>query len=989
MPVGAKRALGAVIVACFACGGEAPKVVTPPPLHVTATPPAAERARWVFAHPERGLVAELRLDGRRTLYVGKNGRRELADGAKVTDAPTLAIGDLTGVVRDDQGRFVFVGGDGATYVAKGPLGPLDPLHPAPPKAEPHARSWVETGKRAILVITRDRELLRSSDFGATWRAVDYAGASKPYGRPAAVALDSKGNGVLVHFPQRLYVTHDDGATWAPLGSLHIGARTVERDADDHVFVTGYGGAHARLEGDALVATADSPKPISIAPVAAHDDVEGRHRTLITGARFVELAEVSEHGKVRAIEVASAPLGAKIGAPAPSTDLVGRSGLSRLVAAFGADIVYLRDDDDADATDPTTTVFRSKDYGATWRKEAQLKGVAPVQEEEGLDLAAGPKGWVYVTSLCPEDVRSGAACSRRQIRPAGATAFEDLAFVEEFVPEQFAFDEAHDRVYAVGLRNGRQYVYESPLAQNKFTRTKLLDASRYPTIVLTVNGKGEPRVLESNGGVWTLHRGDARGAELPPLYFELPRGRAAFAGPRGVLFTLGGEGWETADAGESWIRVATNGYPQTLACSDAGCINGDAQRVGWDLPALHPHDVVTAKPERPKTSAPPAPPPAKPPVDVACKVAGAGTPVTSPPGEEMVDGATADRWASIKYAPDGRVSVVVGTAARVRELPLLGAPAKPKPHAPTKEQRQGSHVAAEGVVVARYHFSPLRTRGRYNPVDVELAWWSAATGRTHRRTLPAVAPFRVSRFRFSGGVAIVDGGLLFQGAPNDQAYFVRDDGKVERISLPEQGEWRAIERAGKRWIVADSYGGTVRLSTSDDGGKSWKQVAWGLDLSGEVGLTRTGNHVALAFQGGMGSPLLFDLGAVLPDDPPAPVVSRADAVAATCDGHAGRRRFSRYLPSGESPIRVSIVDGKGAAKHTMTYSPSVRIAHDAPGGTMCATAYTMNATDTFGGRYDYQTVFVYPQAKGAWTGWRFRHASSTHSLSYVAEPLTCK
>ncbi len=137
-----------------------------------------------------------------------------------------------------------------------PLGPLERV--APPRSEPLAS--VTAGRAAILGIAGGT-LVRSSDWGATWRPVDYAGGKKLFGAASSVALDGKGNGVLVHLPQRLYVTHDDGATWAPIAAPRYGAVRALRDGADRIFVTGYHDMRATLAGDALAETNDAPAPM--------------------------------------------------------------------------------------------------------------------------------------------------------------------------------------------------------------------------------------------------------------------------------------------------------------------------------------------------------------------------------------------------------------------------------------------------------------------------------------------------------------------------------------------------------------------------------------------------------------------------------------------------------------------------------------------------------------------------------------------------------
>ena len=276
-----------------------------------------------------------------------------------------------------------------------------------------------------------------------------------------------------------------------------------------------------------------------------------------------------------------------------------------------------------------------------------------------------------------------------------------------------------------------------------------------------------------------------------------------------------------------------------------------------------------------------------------------------------------------------------------------------------------------------------------PVDVELAWWSAQTGKTQHHTLPKVAPFRVSRYGFSGTPQIVDGGLLFQGASTDAAYYVHDDGKVEQLTLPKVASIVQAERVSssggalaKRWILADTEMGAVQISASDDSGKTWKQTAWGLDAWGNIGLSLIDNKATISFAPNAGSlslhTLLFPIDANLPDDPPSPVLIDEASVDTACDAKAGRHRFTQYISSDRRPLRVTI-------ESSSPMSPSTRVMHDAPGGKMCTSAYVMNGYTSKG----YETAFVYPEANGAYSGWRFRKQDDPKKTGMIAEPLTCK
>ena len=1028
------RVLGPFVafLAVVSCGGEPPRVVTkPPPPVVKVTRPPPVRARWAFSRPERGILAKLDLGADGVLYVGQNGRRQITKGAEPpADAPTLALDDLAGVLRDDKGQFAFVADDGDVYPAPTALGEFAAERPGPlADAKPGTKLLaLSTGHAAILAVTPDGRLVRSADFGASWKPVDYAGASKPYGRPASVALDSKGNGLLLHFPQRLFVTHDDGATWAPLASPGIGAKRVTKDGADGLFLLGFGQQRARFDGKALAVTKDAPKPIlelSRKALASFPD-DADVRSVLSGDHVVELALRGDDDK-KSLEVTSTKLGDRAAAGVKIPELEGGDTLSDLLAGYGSDIVYVRPNTDQDATAPTSTLFRSADSGVTWKKEASLEGASPASS--GLAIAVGPKGWTYVGPLCPprdesdgyrggdddeeesEPSQSDEGCARRQIRPAGAAAFEEMVFVEEFSPDQFAFDEAHDRVYATGVHDGRKYLYESPLSLNKFTRTKLLDLGGGTNTSMTVDAKGTVRVFEREGwglsGHWTLHRRGADGKEQPKVYLALPAGTLSFAGSRGLLFGGHTKGWETADGGETWMRVASNGFVEGLTCTDAGCLNAGAARVGWDIPVVDGGEKVLATAEPDKTKPPtPAPasdtPAAPPPTQLTCKP-GPATRVASYPGSELIDGRWPDaRWASVKRGEDGKMSILVGSRTQMRELPLLpglpkapATPVKPapgakpvpgaKPAPPPPEVRSGERVLDDGVIAARYTFAP-KTTDALNPVDVDLAWWSVATGKTTRHLLPAVKPFRVSRYGFSGSATIVDGGLLFQSEDREPVYFVHDDGKVEMLPIPADATLRNVERVGKRWILADADGGNVQLSFSDDNGKTWGRKSWGLDASAWPSLRIVGDKAMLGVSRGGLPAMLFALDATIPDDPPAPILIDASSPAATCDAQAGRLRVYSPLSYERRTVHANVDTVQGATKAVVTFTATSRLLHDTATGKMCTSAYTANGSSP--GSSD-QSVFLFPEAKG-WSGWRFHRTTDPkdHKTFAEAEPLTC-
>ena len=987
-----RTALVLLVATASACAAEQPPIVTTPPV-APAPPPPPLRARWIFTRPDRGISARLDLGGGSTLYVGRSGRRQLSRGTDpLVDAPTLALKDLLGVLKGDKGQFVFVGADGDVLIGQEPLGPLEPPRPGPlgndVKPGTHL-SWVTTGKAAIIGITPDGHVVRSADYGASWQQVVYPGSAKSHGRPASVELDANGNGLLLHFPQRVFVTRDDGATWTHVPSPGIGARQILRDGADHLYLEGRSSSsRARLEGGGLKVSSEPPVPLFTPPpsptaVAAPADKNPSRRTAVrtifSGDRVVELAEIHRHGKVREIEVSSGPLGGKAGDGVAHSSLVGVSGASRHVAGFGAELVYLREDDDVEASAPTTTVFRSQDYGATWAQDATLKG-AEVQERSALDLAVGPDGWTFVTALCPRYSPEGRSCAHRQIRPSGSSTFQDMQFTEELTPHAFAFDRERDRVYALGVHNGYKYVYESPLTQNRFTRTKMLDVSASTAAGLTVDAQGTVRVLayDDSKHAWALHRRRAGGEELPLLYVPIDKGTVAFAGARGLVFAGHERGWETADGGETWIRTAANST-DGLTCTEAGCLNGGAERVGWDLPAVQDEEKVVASNDPPKTgSTPKVAVEARtlPRIDLACKPTGSPTPLASVPGSELLDSRSADvRWASLKTEADGKTSIVVASRTAIKDTQLLPAAPKPPPALPpgtaprpSVSVASGTRVLNDGVVAARY---VMRRDAQHNrlPIDVELTWWSASTGKTKHHTLTKLEPFYVSTWgSFSGTPQIVDGGLLFQPSSGREVYFIHDDGKVETFSIPNSAGVRNAERIGKRWLLADSYSGSVQLSWSDDGAKQWSQREWGLDrYSGSALMALIDGKPTVSFSRGSLPSELYAVDANVANDPPIPVVLDSATIDTPCDARAASLRVTSYIPSDERRVHARVDPGKDPALIGQL-STSTRVTHSTQSGTICTSAYVLSGYD--GKSYDTQTAFLYPDAKG-WSGWWFR------------------
>jgi hypothetical protein len=976
------RSLAFVVV--MACGG--PTQVSHPEPHPIDKTPTPPRARWVFASPARELRAKLDIGDHQTLYAGEHGRRELDKGdGKLVHAEMLAGEGLQAVLRDDKGRFVFVAADGDTYVSTEPLGPIARVS----AARTEALHSVTAGRRAILGLSNGA-LVRSSDLGVTWQKVVYA--SQLAGVAASVALDSKGNGLLVHLPQRLFTTRDDGVTWTPVVSPPYGAYTSLHDGADRLFVVGYRAHSAVLDGDKLITPKVKAQPIFGTASADSDDEEepitsprlSMRMPRPPGIDEIALDEPAEEQRVLAgdhvvgfradrkkVEVRSAPLGQELGTPS-TPDALQHAGAGARFVAYGRDIVYLHPDDDADAGETkeskpvTTTILRSKDFGVSWQKDAIVPGV-PV-EKGNATIVAGPRGWLYVSPLCP--VRTSSECSGMKppkIRPAGKQAFEDL--YASFAPHDFVFDEPRGKVYALAPHDdGHVIVYEGTLDGSKLSPTKLLDADRDARVTLTVDGDGTLRAFEEDARYLTMRRRNET------LYIAAAPGKLAFAGRRGLLISEH-EALETSDAGDTWTRVPSNGRTRTLSCSDAGCLL-DATRVGWDLPAVQSTDVIRASSKSPEDK--PTPVTLKPRAvtitKVTCKTS------SKPSATEdvsWVDGTGPVRWATTQLEwGTGALSIVWGTkdAAHRAQL-LLGIQDS------TGNVRTGFQQRDEGVIGARYRFAPRNAEGKLSPVSVDLAWWSAMSQQVRRGSL-RVSPFRVSRNAvFSGSGVIVDGGVLFQGARTDVIHFVHDDGKVETLASPGVHFLEAWH-AGKKWVVADADEHTVELASSDDGGKTWALHGWAFGYNadhvtaaryGAYGMrsdgtleTIGGKLTVRASDGGT----LYDVAWPIAADPPAAVRVDDMNMDNQCDPTTTGTMVHRTSLEGDSPVTMEL-DKK-------TFKVSDRVHHDTSSGKPCTAAYIMEDDDR-------DEAYLYPDKGTGWSGWLYNSSGD----KTVIQPLVCQ
>ena len=554
------------------------------------------------------------------------------------------------------------------------------------------------------------------------------------------------------------------------------------------------------------------------PEEAESDSETTH--ILAGDQVLDLERFTDGKKANTVRFRSTKIGTVPGAYTTVKDLKSRQSLDGLVAARGSSIVVVRTDEDSDENTPTSTVMLSSDGGASWKGIATLEGD---EATSGEPVALGPKGWLFVPALCGTfGEKRENNCNPAKIRVAGGAAFEDLLFTDEFKPHRFAFDEAHDKVYAIGMTDsGSPTVYESRLSQNKFTPiAKPVKTSYHEHTRIAVLPDGTLHVfhIDQEKNVLAIERRDVGGKEMPTLYVPSKvevdaqlRGLSVI-GARGIAMSGKASGWETADGGATWTRVATNGA-ENPECNDSGCLAGDAERVGWDLPVANTIgevQTVKATTDEPADNPTPddpsddvLPPPVH--LNVSCKAAGAATHLASMPLFDNTNPGRDVLWYMEETEKDGKKTLTVGGRSAIRHETLMDAAPKPPKDV---ERLMGERTLPDGLVVARY------SHAGQGPVDVELAAFSIETGHVQHATLSKLPSFRLARYGFSGDAQLVSGGLLYQSTDAAPASFIHTDGKVEQLALPAHTSLGHAQHVGaKSWMLLTIFSRTHRSPTT--------------------------------------------------------------------------------------------------------------------------------------------------------------------------------
>ncbi len=881
-----------VTISSAGCG---PGVAPHPPPKTAAqktpeksAPPPESPARWAFhATKLTGLRARLDLQNG-ALYGGDGGERwfDKRDGSPPTPASTLVPEGIAAIVRGaDDKSFVFVGVSGTTYLASEPLSAIaSKKSPATTLRSPAA------GKKTIVAIS-DTGLVRSSDGGATWSKVDLP---SPGGSLVATVMNDAGLGLVLAAPQRVWATQDDGVTWAQVATPGVGARRAVLDVNGDVMIEGID-ASAILKGTPLrlERVARAPKSdgwdLAAGPTTA---VLGYAKALTAGrGAFVGdrwLEAVAEPDDPTRWRLAFGKLGERI-EPKKIADL---NGCDRVWVAGDARSIFVACDDRGGAKKVPTTfgtgpkppkssggeratirILRSDDEGKTWTEEATAGskrldvGHLWVTPDRALILDGGckkpkadcyegppiirvPQSKTFAKLGLPSRVQGIAALA---FSPNGTRAYalgkSDSGPLVLLVSKNGGRDYGRVALPTVPAPDGNQPALNALHAE---ARSVSVDASG--AVVATVRISGE----------WIVYTSEDEGATIKGRRFPHRADGVAFAGKRGFAWARHGKAWETTDAGATWTTTGAPSMPELgspdaqVVCSDYGCHIGDrATRVGWGGggggAGSDPASAAVAS-ATPLTCA----------TDGEWKPLG---PVLAAPSAYEAELSAGARWLAIKHDhAKGSVSVVLGkTGAKgieTKEVSLFGPSGKDVATAVLPQ--------IEGAAAIRFAFKrdpgakpdpkdkdakdkkPSISGGVTDgqKVDVDVAWYVAATGAVHHARIHGAGPLDprdvVGTGKDSAAMAnlsllsIAQGGVHvrpFATKPDVPLWFVREGGKVDRLPWPDlptkdiagapiTPRLDAVRAAG-RSVILGVIGSQLFMSWANEGGTSWESRTWGL------------------------------------------------------------------------------------------------------------------------------------------------------------------
>jgi hypothetical protein len=385
----------------------------PPPHPRVDARPAADSgptlvspARWSFhpAAPITALSAVKVDDG--CVLTAEGGQRwssastkiagsRLVCAGKAEASSTVAPEDLTSAIRRKDGSWIFVGASGALFEAAEALGPFTRVVPAP---EPLAR--VTGAGSGVLATTMEGRLLRWEE-ASGWRPAVTAGPLTA-ARVFDVTVDDGGRALALAFPEALYTSTDNGATWAPAGTPTIGARSLGHAASGEpaalgmfeslVWRAGSGTSFAR--GTEKVHAREAALDVEVGRAPSGGAVQAG-RAVLDGDRYYEVVRPENEGE--SWQLARGRIDGRLEAiPLTKSEKCGNVRLgARGKTVF---IVCVAQD----GPEIGAEVRRSTDQGTTWSEG--LKLVTP--DTDQINVAVSPDGGALIVGLCRAESTGG-------------------------------------------------------------------------------------------------------------------------------------------------------------------------------------------------------------------------------------------------------------------------------------------------------------------------------------------------------------------------------------------------------------------------------------------------------------------------------------------------------------------------------------------------------------------------------------------------------
>lgn len=806
-----------LLALAYACSPATPgpQVVPTVIASTPVTPPGPKfdtPARWSLTPTSRWApLGSVTTATAGTLWYGPGGERWL-EGAKGLESADVLLPESIAGAQPVDGTIRFVGASGAVYVVKEPLGPFTTMG----KGVEHARV-VTVGKGCIVAIDPNGDLMRTAD-AKTWTKIEIPGREGPI---VDVALGNNG-GLLSTAPLHLFSSKDDGVTWTAIKAPPDGVREIRNDLGTVVV----DGRNDTYQLDPAYGTFTQYVRSGRAPKGPHwpDTLNQLPTRRADGKRVVQVG--FEGKNQRSYVVSVFDFGQT---PVPKhLDIL--DGCDRVNAAIRGESVILACDargsltggidrdaggtvraaygksgatPDGGSLGLITKLFRSEDFGQTWKEEGTVEGGIPAPGEE--PVAIGEGGWIFLGARCGTVYQS--ACLPARVRSSYAATFVDVASDTDTKWVRFATNASNGAIYALASDgdDARLMRFKAgtttpedlgSVGQSNDAASATLSFDDDGTIhgFVRRSGKGGGFTYKDGTGVALVN--------LPP-----DANRAAFAGIHGLAQSSSHptEGYETVDGGKTWGKVA---FPQFVSdidfCNERGCLLDRGVRAGWDAPPPMT-DPTAPKTEKVAYMKP-----------IRCSAKDRWVTIGGGwyPNVDNVDHAQS-RWVMPTRTTDGTIALALNKRGdpitKVTSMPVFGpAPAPPKSGSGTT-----MHVQNGGVVFLRYSY--LRERkgpGRFNPVDASVAWYRDSTGKIFRGTVAKNPPFRVTKdptgetgptmpYRaLPEVVSLGDKGTYFRPPvydgeedyddngnvktkPATPIYLLRDDGKVEKLKFPTE------------------------------------------------------------------------------------------------------------------------------------------------------------------------------------------------------------